>query len=385
MKLPKFCYLSIFFILLFPTNTFKPIDRLWLYYPEIIQNMNQDVPNESSSSCMSLKSSTLIKSFSGLKLRKELLNSISSYGLEKPSRLQQEAIYPIIEGQNVIIQAPSGTGKTTALVIGILQQLNFCMVSLYPNKASLLSDVKKTSYHVMVVVTKREVARAIRGVVMALGKEQGVSCCTCTDTDDVDVDGGTEGGMEGGANVVVGTPSRLLHAVQQGIISLQELRVFAVDEADDICKRGFKNDLSVLMEMLSADVHLMLNFRKLSEKVTQLIKAYVNDPVNVLVEEEKSDLKGLPIFYTCITFTSICQYLCNFQFWLNVYEKVLWKISETFLRLCTFCFQMHLIYFLDFLFHLVTDKNVLKDFGNLKENKNYFLQDTLFAQIISRH
>ncbi len=138
--------------------------------------------------------------FDEMELREELLQGIYAYGLEKPSAIQQRAIVPCLIGSDVIAQAQSGTGKTAALAISILQQI----------------DVSLRETQALVLAPRRELAKHIQKVVLALGDYLDVQVHACI--------GGTsvrEGmlKLKAGVHVVVGTPGRVFDMINRRVLS----------------------------------------------------------------------------------------------------------------------------------------------------------------------
>ena len=135
-----------------------------------------------------------------MKLRDELLRGIYAYGFEKPTAIQQRAIVPGIQGRDVIAQAKSGTGKTAACSIAILQTI----------------DMSVKNCQALILTTTRELAQNIRKMVLILGEYIGVSCHACI--------GGTKfkedmSMLEQGQQIVVGTPGRVSDMIARKALS----------------------------------------------------------------------------------------------------------------------------------------------------------------------
>lgn len=188
-------------------------------------------------------------------LRPELLRGIYSYGFEKPSAIQQKAIVPTIRfvlqnaiknllihrfsffsGRDIIAQAQSGTGKTATFAIGSLQQLDYTL----PNVQALI------------LAPTRELATQIQKVVDSLGDFLGAKAYACIGGNSIrdgidlvfryncfdlftflDVTY-----LQSGVHLVVGTPGRVLDLVQRGALDPSHIKLFILDEADEMLSRG---------------------------------------------------------------------------------------------------------------------------------------------------
>eukprot|EP01067_Filipodium_phascolosomae_P001430 Filipodium_phascolosomae@DN1953_c0_g1_i2.p2 len=163
-------------------------------------------------------------SFEALGLTENLLRGIFAYGFEKPSAIQQRAIKPILAGKDTIGQAQSGTGKTATFAIAILQQI----------------DYSKTECQALILAPTRELAQQIQKVVLALGDYLKVKCHACV--------GGTAvrediTSLREGIHMVVGTPGRVFDMMQKKFLGVQSMKLFVLDEADEMLSRGFNNQI----------------------------------------------------------------------------------------------------------------------------------------------
>uniref|UniRef100_A0A674HCC2 ATP-dependent RNA helicase n=1 Tax=Taeniopygia guttata TaxID=59729 RepID=A0A674HCC2_TAEGU len=165
-------------------------------------------------------------------------SGICAYGFEKPSAIQQRAILPCIKGYDVIAQAQSGTGKTATFAISILQQVEL--------------ELKATQ--ALVLAPTRELAQQIQKVVMALGDYMGASCHACI--------GGTNVRAEvqklqlEAPHVVVGTPGRVFDMLNRRYLSPKFIKMFVLDEADEMLSRGFKDQIYDIFQKLSGNTQV---------------------------------------------------------------------------------------------------------------------------------
>ncbi|KAL1457995.1 hypothetical protein WDU94_008172, partial [Cyamophila willieti] len=213
------------------------------------------------------------ENFDDMELSEELLRGIYAYGFEKPSAIQQRAIIPCVRGNDVIAQAQSGTGKTATFSISILQQVD-------PN-------VKECQ--ALILAPTRELAQQIQKVVVALGDFMSVTCHACIGgtivRDDIRK-------LEAGAQVVVGTPGRVFDMISRGALSTKSIRMFVLDEADEMLSRGFKDQIYDVFKHLNNDVQVILLSATMPTDVLDVSMKFMRDPVKILVKKEELTLEG---------------------------------------------------------------------------------------------
>ena len=167
-------------------------------------------------------------SFAALGLRPEILSALSALGYEEPTPIQREAIPPMVEGRDLLGQAATGTGKTAAFALPILQRLRR---EQEPTPAAL------------VLVPTRELAIQVSEAISTYGRELGARV--------VPVYGGQAIGLQlkalsRGAHVVVATPGRILDLSQKGVAKMHNCRILVMDEVRArACARGVLRVLCV--------------------------------------------------------------------------------------------------------------------------------------------
>jgi translation initiation factor 4A len=149
-------------------------------------------------------------------------------GFEKPSAIQQRGIVPFCKGLDVIQQAQSGTGKTATFCSGILQQLDYGLVEC----------------QALVLAPTRELAQQIEKVMRALGDYLGVKVHACVGGTSVRED---QRILASGVHVVVGTPGRVFDMLRRQSLRPDNIKMFVLDEADEMLSRGFKDQVNTLI------------------------------------------------------------------------------------------------------------------------------------------
>jgi len=223
---------------------------------------------------------TIVDNFDDMNLRENLLRGIFAYGFEKPSAIQQRAIMPAIKGYDLIAQAQSGTGKTATFSIAILQQVDF--------------DPNKIQCQALVLAPTRELAQQIQKVVLALGDYQKVKCHACIGGTAVRTDIQT---LQTGVHVVVGTPGRVFDMISRNALETTNMKMFVLDEADEMLSRGFKDQIYDVFRKLPSNIQVILLSATMPEDVLEVTKRFMRDPINILVKKEELTLEGIKQFY----------------------------------------------------------------------------------------
>jgi len=223
----------------------------------------------------------IVDNFDNMSLKEDLLRGIYAYGFEKPSGIQQRAIIPLCKGRDIIAQAQSGTGKTATFTIGILQQLDFSL-----NECQSL-----------ILAPTRELAQQIQKVVCALGDYLSVKCHACI--------GGTRvrddiTKLQSGVHVVVGTPGRVFDMLCRRVLRPDHIKIFILDEADEMLSRGFKDQIYDIFQALPSRVQVGLFSATMPPEALEITQRFMNSPVRILVKRDELTLEGIKQFYISV-------------------------------------------------------------------------------------
>eukprot|EP00698_Gefionella_okellyi_P002960 TRINITY_DN127_c0_g1_i1.p1 TRINITY_DN127_c0_g1~~TRINITY_DN127_c0_g1_i1.p1 ORF type:complete len:409 (-),score=121.23 TRINITY_DN127_c0_g1_i1:1278-2504(-) len=221
------------------------------------------------------------ETFDDMNLRDELLRGIYAYGFEKPSAIQQRGIIPVIKGYDCIAQAQSGTGKTATFSIAILQSI----------------DLSLKECQAMILAPTRELAQQIQKVVLALGDYLQVDCHACV--------GGTRvrndiEKLQSGVHVIVGTPGRVYDMINRGALRMDHLKLFVLDEADEMLSRGFKDQIYDVFKSLPPKVQVVLLSATMAPDVLEVTTKFMRDPIRILVKRDELTLEGIKQFYIAV-------------------------------------------------------------------------------------
>jgi len=237
-----------------------------------------------------------VDSFDALDLKPELLRGIYGYGFVKPSIIQQKGILPILKSRDTIAQAQSGTGKTATFAISLLQ----------------LIDASSQRCQALVLAPTRELAQQIQRVIMCLGEYLKISVHICT--------GGTNIGedikkLKEGVQVVVGTPGRVNDMLKKENLKADHLKLFVLDEADEMLGRGFKDQISDIFKLIPGDLQIALFSTTMPVDILEMTKQLLRDPAKILVKDEEFTLDGIKQFFIAIEedwkFETLCELYDN--------------------------------------------------------------------------
>jgi len=224
----------------------------------------------------------VVSTFDDMELKEPLLRGIYAYGFEKPSAIQQRAIMPCIEGHDVIAQAQSGTGKTATFSISILQRI----------------DTKQNNTQALILAPTRELAQQIQKVVLALGDYMDVQCHACIGgtviRDDVRK-------LQSGVHIIVGTPGRVYDMINRRVIDVKSIKMFVLDESDEMLSRGFKDQIYDIFRQLDSSIQVVLLSATMPAEVLEVTKKFMRDPKTILVKKEELTLEGIKQFFVNVS------------------------------------------------------------------------------------
>ncbi|PWN28330.1 putative TIF2-translation initiation factor eIF4A [Jaminaea rosea] len=224
---------------------------------------------------------TVIDNFDNMELRPELLRGVYAYGFERPSAIQSRAVVPVIKGHDVIAQAQSGTGKTATFSIAILQRI----------------DPAIKNVQALILAPTRELAQQIQKVVIALGDYMKIDCHACIGGTNVREDMAK---LQDGCQVVVGTPGRVYDMINRRAFRTDHLKMFCLDEADEMLSRGFKDQMYEVFQLLPQDTQVVLLSATMPQDVLEVTKKFMRDPVRILVKRDELTLEGIKQFYVAV-------------------------------------------------------------------------------------
>lgn len=204
--------------------------------------------------------------FDGLGLRPELLTALAGLGYEEPTPIQRETIPLLLEGRDLIGQAATGTGKTAAFALPILQRL--------PPRGSKVVPVA------LVLVPTRELAVQVSEALYKYGRD--------LDARVVPIYGGQPifrqlQALSNGVHVVVATPGRALDHISRNTLPLDDVQIVVLDEADEMLDMGFAEDIEAILKATPKARQTVLFSATLPPRINAIAKRHLTDPVKIQI------------------------------------------------------------------------------------------------------
>ena len=234
-------------------------------------------PAGATTSRVDLAAPTAADGFADFGLDDRLLATVAELGYEEPTPIQREAIPLLLDGRDILAEAPTGTGKTAAFALPILQRITIGAAG--PNSTSAL-----------VVVPTRELAMQVAEAFHVYGKSLGARV--------VPVYGGQPigqqlRGLRRGVDVVVATPGRAVDHLKRGSLSFDAARIVVLDEADEMLDMGFAEDLDTILSATPGDRQTALFSATISPTITRIAKRHLREPARITVHAEKATGDGV--------------------------------------------------------------------------------------------
>ena len=237
-------------------------------------------------------------SFEDLDISDELLRGIYSYGFEKPSNIQYKSIPIINQSKDIIAQSQSGTGKTGAFVIGILNNIDI--------------SLKKTQY--IIITPTHELAKQILKVIESLSTYMEVTIVKVIGKTNIN-DSILE--LRKSPQIIVATPGRLLDMINKRHIFTDKIKTLVLDEADEILSSGFMDSIYNIIMAVPKTAQICLFSATMPKEILDLTNYFMDDPAMLLVNKDELTLEGIKQFYI-----DLKQYNWKFDVLYDIYETI---------------------------------------------------------------
>ena len=222
--------------------------------------------------------------FSTLGLTDSLLAVVAALGYEEATPVQRQTIPLMLAGQDLLAQAATGTGKTAAFALPIIQQLT-------PEGAKGAKTGKRAQTCGMVLVPTRELAMQVAEAIHKYARGSNLQV--------VPLYGGASmqqqiRALDRGADIVVATPGRALDHIRRKTLVLDAIRILVLDEADEMLDMGFAEDIDLILESTPKTRQTALFSATLPARILAISKRHLNNPTRVTVAHEKTAAGKLP-------------------------------------------------------------------------------------------
>ena len=233
-----------------------------------------------------------MQSFKDLPLSGAVLRSIEELGFESLFPIQAQAIIPLLEGKDVIGQARTGTGKTAAFGVPMVERLN--------------PEIRKVQG--LILVPTRELAVQVSDNIKLFAKYTKLKV--------LPVYGGEPihrqiRALTNGVHIVVGTPGRIIDLLKRGILNLSSVKTLVLDEADRMLDMGFIEDIEYIISRTPSNRQTSLFSATIDQTVMNVCNKYMKNPEKILVSKDEIALTQMKQYYMVVNTHSKYEALCN--------------------------------------------------------------------------
>ncbi|MBO1109367.1 DEAD/DEAH box helicase [Plesiomonas shigelloides] len=215
-------------------------------------------------------------SFSSLSLVAPLLQTLTQLGYHQPTPIQQQAIPLILQGQDILASAQTGTGKTAAFALPIIQQL--------------LEQPAAKAPRALILVPTRELARQVQDNMEAFTQHTALrsvvvygGACLATQSRE----------LKTGADILIATPGRLLDYLRQGVVHLRDVRFLVFDEADRMLDMGFRDEIRDVVRQVSTERQTLLFSATLSDDIHRMAGKMLRSPQRIDISNNSTPIERI--------------------------------------------------------------------------------------------
>jgi ATP-dependent RNA helicase DeaD len=216
----------------------------------------------------------MINDFTDLNLQPQLVQAVTELGYTSPTPIQTGVIPLMLDGRDIIGQAQTGTGKTAAFALPMIQTI----------------QTGQKFIQGLVLVPTRELATQVAGAITELGRHTGVNVLAVYGGQAY---GSQIGSLRRGVDIVVGTPGRLLDLIYRSVLDLGGIRTVILDEADEMLSMGFIEDIEAILSNTPKDRQTALFSATLPVEIRRLAEKYMRDPQQVAVQHEQITVEAI--------------------------------------------------------------------------------------------
>ena len=232
------------------------------------------------------------QSFKDLPLSKELLKGLTDLGFDALFPIQAHAITPLLEGKDVIGQAQTGTGKTAAFGVPMIQRL----------------DPHVKGIQGLILAPTRELAVQVADNLSKFGKYAKIRVLPVYGGESINKQ---IHALKGNIHIVVGTPGRIIDLMKRGVLNLSSIRIVVLDEADRMLDMGFLEDVEYILFKTPRDRQTSLFSATIDNLVMRVCDKYMKNPEEILVSKDEIAVTQMKQYYTVINQNGKFEALCN--------------------------------------------------------------------------
>lgn len=214
----------------------------------------------------------IMPSFAEIGLSEALCQSISDLGFESPTPIQARSIPVLLSGRDLIGQAQTGTGKTAAFALPLIERI----------------DTSRNETQALILAPTRELAVQVAGGIWDLAKNSGLRVVPVYGGQPIDRQFRS---LKNGAHIVVGTPGRVLDHLRRGSLTLANVAYCTLDEADEMLALGFAEDMEAILAQLPEQRQLAFFSATMPPRILALTQTFLRDPVHVSIQAKQRTLE----------------------------------------------------------------------------------------------
>ncbi|WXR61168.1 DEAD/DEAH box helicase [Peptostreptococcaceae bacterium AGR-M142] len=216
--------------------------------------------------------------FNKFNLSNKVVDHLKKKGVITPTEVQKQSIPLALKGKDLIVQAQTGTGKTFSFLIPLMEKIN----------------KDKDEIQSIIIAPTRELAQQITDEAKYLSEVYHVSM--------VSIYGGKDvisqiKKLRRKPHMIIGTPGRVMDHLNKGTLSLKNIKFIVIDEADEILKRGFMDDLEFIMEKINKGYQTMLFSATMPKRVTAIVNRFMRNPVEIMISKENITLENIKQYF----------------------------------------------------------------------------------------
>lgn len=220
-----------------------------------------------------------INNFKDFEIKEEILRAIEDLGYEQPSPIQARAINPMLEGRDIIGQAQTGTGKTAAFSIPILNRI----------------DPDDRRLQAVILCPTRELAIQVSEEMRKLSKYlHGIRTLPIYGGQPIDRQ---IKALKGGVQVIIGTPGRVIDHMNRRTLKMGSVDIVVLDEADEMLDMGFREDIESILDGMNEDRQTALFSATMPRSILEITDMYQKDPVHIKVVRKELTVSNIKQYY----------------------------------------------------------------------------------------
>lgn len=215
-----------------------------------------------------------ISNFDHLGLSQPILNALETSGYQTPTPIQAQMIPALLTGADVLGQAQTGTGKTAAFALPLLEQID---ISKKVPQALILTPTRELALQVCEAFKKYAAnLKGLKTLAVYGGQEYGIQLRA----------------LERGAHIIVGTPGRVMDHIKRETLNLDAMKCLVLDEADEMLRMGFKEDVEWILEQAPEQRQIAMFSATIPAEIKSISRRFLNNPIEISILEKTATVEN---------------------------------------------------------------------------------------------